>query len=70
MFHLHVDVTIADEGLQNLDPYMELRVFEQKYIFTMPHPLWHETSFFPVSSEGPPQSVASYDTHGNVEDLF
>jgi hypothetical protein len=25
---------------------------------------------FPVSSEGPPHSVASYDTQGDVEDLF
>jgi hypothetical protein len=27
-------------------------------------------SVFPVSSEGPPHSVASYDTRGDVEDLF
>jgi hypothetical protein len=34
------------------------------------HLLWYETSVFPVSSEGPPHSVASYDTQGDVEDLF
>jgi hypothetical protein len=27
-------------------------------------------SVFPVSSEGPPHLVASYDTRGDVEDLF
>jgi hypothetical protein len=30
----------------------------------------HETSVFPVLSEGPPHLVASYDTQGDVEDLF
>jgi hypothetical protein len=30
----------------------------------MPHLLWHGTSVSPVSSEGPPHSVDSYDTHG------
>jgi hypothetical protein len=28
------------------------------------------TSFFPVSSEGPPHLVAFYDKRGDVEDLF
>jgi hypothetical protein len=36
----------------------------------VPHLLWHGTSVFPVSSEGPPHSVASYNTHGDAEDLF
>jgi hypothetical protein len=36
----------------------------------MPHLLWHGASVFPVSSEGPPHSVASYDTWRDVEDLF
>jgi hypothetical protein len=36
----------------------------------MPHMLWQGTSVFSVSSEGPPHLVASYDTRGNVEDLF
>jgi hypothetical protein len=39
-------------------------------VFIVPHLLWHGTSIFPVSSEGPPHSVASYDTWGEVEDLF
>jgi hypothetical protein len=39
-------------------------------IFILPHLLWHGTSVFPVSSERPPHLVASYDTRGDVEDLF
>jgi hypothetical protein len=34
----------------------------------VPHLLWHLG--FSVSSEEPPQPIASYDTHGDVEDLF
>jgi hypothetical protein len=44
--------------------------WSQGGIFIMPHLLWQEVSVFPVSSEGPFHSVASYDTYGNVEDLF
>jgi hypothetical protein len=47
-----------------------LTAFEQGGIFIVPHLLWHGTSVYPVSSEGPAHSVASYDTRGNVEDLF
>jgi hypothetical protein len=36
----------------------------------VPHLLWHGATVFPVSSEGPPQSVASYDTQRDEEDLF
>jgi hypothetical protein len=36
----------------------------------VPHLLWHRASVFPVSSEGPPHLVASYDIQGDVEDLF
>jgi hypothetical protein len=43
--------------------YSALRAFEQGGIFIVPHLLWHRASVFPVSSEGPPHSVASYDTH-------
>jgi hypothetical protein len=39
------------------------RAFEQGGIFIVPHLLWHGTSAFPVSSEGLPHAVASYDTH-------
>jgi hypothetical protein len=70
IFHLYGDVTNAGEGLQNLGLYSALRAFEQGGIFIVPHPLWHGTSVFPVSSEGPPHLVASYDTRGDVEDLF
>ena len=44
--------------------------FEQGGTFIVPHLLWHGASVFPVSSEGPPHLVASYDTRGDVEDLF
>jgi hypothetical protein len=64
------DVTIAGEGLQNLGLCLALRAFEQGGIFIVPHLLWHRTSVFPVSSEGPPHSVASCDTHRDAEDLF
>ena len=53
VFHLYGDVTIAGEGLQNLGLCSALRAFEQGGIFIVPHLLWHGTSVFPVSSEGP-----------------
>ena len=64
------DVTIAGEGLQNLGLCSALKAFEQEGIFIVPHLLWHGTSVFPVSSEGPSHSVAFYDTQGDVKDLF
>jgi hypothetical protein len=69
-FWLYGDVTIAGEGLQNLGLCLVLRAFEQGGIFIVPHTLWHGTLVFPVSSEGPPHLVASYNTRGDVEDLF
>jgi hypothetical protein len=60
IFHLYGDVTIAGEGLQNLSLCSKLRAYEQGGVFIVPHLLWHRTSGFPVSSERPPQSVASY----------
>jgi hypothetical protein len=70
IFHSYRDVTIAGEGLWNLDLCSALRAFEQWGIFIVPHLLWQGTSVFPVSSKGPPNLVASYDTLGDVEDLF
>jgi hypothetical protein len=70
MFHLYGDVTISGEGLQNLGLYSALTAFERGGIFTVPHLLWHSASVFPVSSEGSPHSVASYDTQRDVENLF
>jgi hypothetical protein len=70
IFHSYGDVTITGEGLQNLGLCSVLRAFEQGGIFIVPHLLWHGALVFPVSSEGPPHSVASYDTRGDVEDLF
>jgi hypothetical protein len=70
MFHLYEDVTNAGEGLQNLGLCSALRAFKQGGIYIVPHLLWHGGSVLPVSSEGPPHSVASYDTQGNEDDLF
>jgi hypothetical protein len=70
IFHLYGDITTAGEGLQNLGLSSALTAFEQEGIFIVPHPLWHGTSVFPVSSEGLPLSFALYDTRGDVEDLF
>jgi hypothetical protein len=55
---------IASERLQNLGLCSALRAFEQGGIFIVSHLLWHGASGFPVSSEGPPHSVASYNTWG------
>jgi hypothetical protein len=68
--HVYGDVTNAGEGLQNLGLCSALRAFEQGGIFIVPHLLWHVTSVFPVSFETPPHSIASYDMHGDAEDLF
>jgi hypothetical protein len=68
IFHLHV--TIAGEGLQNVGLCSALTAFKQGGIFIELHLLWHGTSVFPVPSEGPSHSVASYDTHGDAEDLL
>jgi hypothetical protein len=70
IFHLCGDVTITYEGLQNLGLCSALRAIEQGGIFIVSHLLWHGTSFFPVSFEGPPHLVASYDIRGGVADLF
>jgi hypothetical protein len=70
IFYLYEDITITGEGLQNLGLCSALRAFEQRGIFIVLHLLWHGTSVLPVSSEGPPHSVASYDKQGDVEDLF
>jgi hypothetical protein len=62
--------TITGDGLQNVGLCSTLRILEQGEIFIMPNLLWDGTSFFSVSSRGPPHSAASYDTQGNVEDVF
>jgi hypothetical protein len=51
-------------------PMVGAQGFEQGEIFMKPHLLWLGASVFPVSSEGPPDLVASYETQGDVEDLF
>jgi hypothetical protein len=70
IFHFYGDVTITGEGLQNLGLCSALKAFEQGGILVVAHLLWHGTLVFPVSSEGPPHSVASYGNMGVVEDLF
>jgi hypothetical protein len=60
-FHLYGGVIIAGEGLQNLGLWSALSAFVQGGIFIVPHMLWHGTSVFAVSSEGPPHAVASYE---------
>ena len=47
-----------------LKPMLGAQGLEQIGIFIMPHLLWHGASVFPVSSEGPPHSVTSYDIQG------
>jgi hypothetical protein len=54
IFHLYGDVTIAGEGRQNSGLCSALLPFEQGRIFIVPHLLWHGTSVFQVSSDGPP----------------
>jgi hypothetical protein len=51
------DVTKTSEGLQNVGLCSALRVFEKWGIFIVPHLLWHGTSVFQFSSEGPPHLV-------------
>jgi hypothetical protein len=64
-YFTYMETSIAGEGLQNLGLCSALRVFEQAGIFIVSHLL-----VFPVSSEGLPYLVTSYDIRGDVEDLF
>jgi hypothetical protein len=50
---------VTGEGMQNLGLFSALRVFEQGGVFIVCHVhlLWHGTSVFPVSSEGPPRTT-------------
>jgi hypothetical protein len=70
IFHLYGDVTITGEWLQNLGLCSAFRAFEQGGIFIVSRLLWHGALVFPVSFEGPPHLVASYNTQEDVEDLF
>jgi hypothetical protein len=51
IFYLYGDVTIAGEGLQNLDLCSVLRAVEQGGIFIVPHLLRHGTNEHMGSSE-------------------
>jgi hypothetical protein len=72
IFHLHRDVTIAGEGLQNLGLCSSLRTFEQEGMFFRATPAVTRGLGFSgfIQSTPPPYSVGSNDTQGDVEDLF
>jgi hypothetical protein len=57
------DVTIAGEGLQKFKPMLGAQGHRAGRDL-------YRASVFSVSSEGPPNSVASYDKQGEVEDLL
>jgi hypothetical protein len=69
IYHLYGDVTIAGEGLQNLDLCSALRAFEESLSFHT----YCDTcmaSVFLVLSEKPPYSVAFNDKQRDAEDIF
>jgi hypothetical protein len=67
-FHFYGDVTIT--GILKGCTINRLMAFEQGDLYRATSAVT-QNSVFPVSSEGPPHSVASlYDTQGGVEDLF
>jgi hypothetical protein len=70
IFHLYGDVTITGWRAAKFRPMLSAQGLWAGGIFIVPHLLWHGTSVFPVSSEGPSHSVASYDPQGDVENLF
>jgi hypothetical protein len=67
IFHLYGDITITGEGLQNLGVCSAFRASEQGGIFIVPHLL---ASVFLVPSKAPLHAVASYNTQGDVDNLF
>jgi hypothetical protein len=92
-FLLYGDVTITDEGLQNLGLCPALRAFEQGEILIATPAVSHGLSFFCLKRRTAPfrsfvrhtrgcggsiltriltgpNSVTSYDTQWDVEDLF
>jgi hypothetical protein len=70
IFHFYGDVTITVNSCKNLGLCSALRSSEQGRIFIVPHPLRHGSSVFLISSEWPSHSVADYDKHGDMENLF
>jgi hypothetical protein len=70
IFHLCGDVTIAGEGLQKFRPMLSAQGLWAGRDLYRATPAVTRDLDFPVSSEGPPHSVASYDTRGDVENLF
>jgi hypothetical protein len=64
IFHLHEDVTITGEGLQNLGLCSALRAFEQGGIFATPA-VTRDLGYFGII-----QSPLTTHKLGDVEDLF
>jgi hypothetical protein len=65
-------VTVAGEGLQNVGLAMlgAQGLWAGRDLYRATPAVTGDLGFFSVSSEGPLQSVASYDKRGGVEDLF
>jgi hypothetical protein len=63
IFHLYGDVIITGEGRQNLGLNARRSVPESLFRHTC-------CDMVPQFFRKTPQSVSSYDTKGNVEDLF
>jgi hypothetical protein len=61
---IYRDITSTGEGLLSAH---NLWAGRDLYRTT---PVWHEALLFPVSFEGPPHSVASYDTQRDVVNVF
>jgi hypothetical protein len=70
IFHLYGNLSITDEGLQNSGLCSALRAFKQGGIFMVQNLLCYGILVFPVSSNGLPHSIASYESQGNTKDLF
>jgi hypothetical protein len=70
MFQLYGDVTIAGEGVQNLGLCSALRALKKGRDLYRAELLWQGTSVFPVPSELALHSVASYDTHGDMQRTY
>jgi hypothetical protein len=64
------DVATADEGLQNLGQLSGAQGLWAGRDLYRATPAVTRDLIFLVSSEGPPLSVISYDTQGEMEDLF
>jgi hypothetical protein len=67
---IYEDVTITGEGLSKFRPMLGAQGLWTGRDLYRARPAVTRDLGFTGSSEGPPHSVASYDTQGDVEDLF